>query len=663
MSNRRADKELKATLLDFTRIESLRLLCAQILEYQVVSIDYFRSGVGFKHVYDEKKDDDISVSSSATCVLSLAASGKWKSSKKDTDTLAKKLLEKNRSAGLEEDNPFTTAWILDAITVLQQDIADPFIPDTDDKAKIDHKEKKLREAVERGNGAVSIGAYPGSAYLTQLVVRVLRRRGKLNGLETLVNDWALNELRRQLALVQASSNPLDAFAFAYLVILVTAGTPTAKISPEIRSIQRAALRTVFDCQLTDGTWPPSKPLFHYPKVGNAHCYEYEMLTQLLQEPDLDDLLLDYLPELGLACESLKNSVYRLDKGVQAWSSGHHPQLPGPESWTTASVYHFVHRFNRLLSEAVRRELFLYLDLPLPGPTTPPSSAEFASDLLDSKLSVKGKERFLKDFLLEDFVKPLADQAGNISNGGKFKKGTAISAIFHGPPGTSKTELSKKIAEFLGWPLLTIDPSHLLRNGMDGIQAEANAIFRRLAETERVVVLLDEFDEFVRERGSSDAEQFSRLLTTGMLPKLASIHKRATLVLIIATNNIRWFDLAIQRPGRFDRLVQIMPPIYDEKLKKKNWGAAENVDVEKKLAELEVTIDGEIKQRLGDFTFLEYDAFATDLANASTGQEALKVLEYHYDRCILKAVSQDSQTANTENKTWKERCKDDERFNR
>jgi SpoVK/Ycf46/Vps4 family AAA+-type ATPase len=284
-------------------------------------------------------------------------------------------------------------------------------------------------------------------------------------------------------------------------------------------------------------------------------------------------------------------------------------------------------------------------------------------LLDSKLSVKGKERFLKDFLLEDFVKPLADQAGNISNGGKFKKGTAISAIFHGPPGTSKTELSKKIAEFLGWPLLTIDPSHLLRNGMDGIQAEANAIFRRLAETERVVVLLDEFDEFVRERGSSDAEQFSRLLTTGMLPKLASIHKRATLVLIIATNNIRWFDLAIQRPGRFDRLVQIMPPIYDEKLKKKNWGAAENVDVEKKLAELEVTIDGEIKQRLGDFTFLEYDAFATDLANASTGQEALKVLEYHYDRCILKAVSQDSQTANTENKTWKERCKDDERFNR
>jgi SpoVK/Ycf46/Vps4 family AAA+-type ATPase len=56
-----------------------------------------------------------------------------------------------------------------------------------------------------------------------------------------------------------------------------------------------------------------------------------------------------------------------------------------------------------------------------------------------------------------------------------------------------------VAEFLGWPLLSIDPSHLLRNGMDGIQAEANAIFRRLQETEGIVVLFDEFDELVRER--------------------------------------------------------------------------------------------------------------------------------------------------------------------
>jgi SpoVK/Ycf46/Vps4 family AAA+-type ATPase len=89
-----------------------------------------------------------------------------------------------------------------------------------------------------------------------------------------------------------------------------------------------------------------------------------------------------------------------------------------------------------------------------------------------------------------------------------------------------TELAKKVAEFLGWPLLLVDPSLLLRKGMEGMQGEANTIFRMLEEAERVVVLFDEFDELVRERGSSDSEPFSRLLTTAMLPKLASIHKRA-----------------------------------------------------------------------------------------------------------------------------------------
>jgi SpoVK/Ycf46/Vps4 family AAA+-type ATPase len=296
-----------------------------------------------------------------------------------------------------------------------------------------------------------------------------------------------------------------------------------------------------------------------------------------------------------------------------------------------------------------------LDLPFPEPVAP--RITFAEDFLDSVVNVTGKVWSLKEFLWEEFVKPLADQAKNIENGGRFNKGTPISAIFFGPPGTSKTEMSKKIADFLGWPLLAIDPSHLLRNGMDGIQAEANTIFRMLAETERIVVLLDEFDEFVREREISDGEQFSRLLTTAMLPKLASIHKRGTLVFIIATNNIQQFDLAIQRPGRFDRVVQIMPPTFEAKLTKKNWGTEGNVDLEEKLRTFGLEQNDHTKNQLGDLTFLECDAFSDALAKAKTQQEATKSLDNQWRRCILNATSQDST------ETWKLRCKTEERFNR
>jgi len=144
----------------------------------------------------------------------------------------------------------------------------------------------------------------------------------------------------------------------------------------------------------------------------------------------------------------------------------------------------------------------------------------------------------------------------------------------------------------------------------------------------------------------------------MLPKLASIHKRATLVFIIATNNIRQFDLAIRRPGRFDRVVQIMPPPYQEKISKNNWGAAEDVDLEGRLKVLGVDLTDKIKKRLGDLTFLECDAFATELAKAPNAQEPIRALDNHWERCILQAhVSQGEET------NWEERCRTEAVHNR
>jgi hypothetical protein len=186
--------------------------------------------------------------------------------------------------------------------------------------------------------------------------------------------------------------------------------------------------------------------------------------------------------------------------------------------------------------------------------------------------------------------------------------------------------------------------------MDGIQAEANAIFHMLEETERLVVLFDEFDELVRERGSSKAEPFSRLLTTAMLPKLASIHKRGTLVFIIATNSIAEFDLAIRRRGRFDHVLQIMPPTYEAKMTKRNWGPVKNLDLEGTLKRLGVDVTPEIKQQLGQLTYGECDAFATELASAPNQQSAIKALDAHWKGCTLQsAVSQEEETK------WTERC--------
>jgi hypothetical protein len=649
-----SDSQKKA--IDFTKLECLRLFCRQILEDQEASLNYFAYGSGFKHV--RKPGDKISVSSSATCVLSLIATHKWKADKSQTKALLQYLIARKTSAGLPDNNPFTIAWTLEAVTALEGSDFEPLDPA--DNTRVGEIEEILQKEVKKGAGGVGIENYPASAYLTQLVVRVLHGRKKLgDDLRELVNTWAWAELTWQLALIQAKSKTADPFAVAYLLMLVAAATPSSKTNPEQTSIQRAALKTFFDCQRDDGTWPLSRPLFHYKEFGNAYCYEYEMLTQLLQQPELQDLLLDYLPNLSSAAESVSNSVYRVEDGVQAWTSGHHPQLGDPESWATASVYHFVHALDRLLAEAVRREVFSYLDSPFPIPTTPGTTeGDFAKDFLDSRVIVQGKEYSLRKFLWTEFVFPLTRESGSIIHGRTFSKRTPRSAIFFGPPGTAKTELSIHIAKFLGWPLLAIDPSHLLRNGMDGMQAEANTIFRILEETERVVVLFDEFDELVRERGSSRAEPFSRLLTTAMLPKLTNIHKRATLVFIIATNNVGEFDLAIRRQGRFDRVVQIMPPTFDAKMAKKDWGPTK-LDIAGKLENRGVELTDEIKGKIGDLTYGECEDFAVDLTLAANPQDAVTTVMNHWNKCTLQTnISQEEEKI-----TWRDRCKAEAQFNR
>jgi hypothetical protein len=47
--------------------------------------------------------------------------------------------------------------------------------------------------------------------------------------------------------------------------------------------------------------------------------------------------------------------------------------------------------------------------------------------------------------------------------------------------------SKQIAKFPGWRHLALDSSLLLRNGIDGTQAEANTIFRMLEQDLRTLV--------------------------------------------------------------------------------------------------------------------------------------------------------------------------------
>jgi SpoVK/Ycf46/Vps4 family AAA+-type ATPase len=186
--------------------------------------------------------------------------------------------------------------------------------------------------------------------------------------------------------------------------------------------------------------------------------------------------------------------------------------------------------------------------------------------------------------------------------------------------------------------------------MDGVYAEADRIFGMLAIVERIVVLLDEFDEMVRARESA-TDVLSRFLTTAMLPKLNKINDNRRLVFVVATNHIQAFDVAIRRPGRFDVILQVMPPTPDEKLRK--W------DRLSKLTARGIS-SPELKEKLAPLTYAETEILVRRLELAKAQDAERETLKSAHEKCTLLSLSNPKES---DKKTWEDTCKEQSSWSR
>jgi hypothetical protein len=607
--------------LDIEAIENLRKYLRRLGGSHASSLAHYASenGEGFWH--QPAKRASASLSSTATCVSSLIRAGRWNDKARKwgsaSDIVDRLLRRPWQSAGLDNDNPFSLAFIAEGVLDL---IKEERFDQCEKHEAVIHGElaDHLVGAIESDDppfivqGSVSIKPYPPSAYLTQLAFRVLQRCLKrdderIKRITVKVCAWAWAEINRQIALIATSGRTSDPLQLAYAIVLAVSASVDEQTSPEQKALISGALRIFFNQQDEKGGWKPSQPLFHYPAVGNAQCFEYELMTQLLTCEGLQDELIRYLPHLERIARRLDETYFELDavgSGKIGWASGHHPQIAGPESWSTACVYDFVHALDRLVAEAARRALFEELKCIYSMPRRDISNSDraFARNFLDAELRDGKSPKSLVKTLKEAFVDPIDAERNVISNGGKFSSTTPMSAILYGPPGTSKTQLAKMIGEYLGWPLLSVDPSYLVQDGLDHLYARADRLFSMLVMAEQIVVLLDEFDEMGRER-SENPDALSRFITTSMLPKLAAINQEKKIVVLLATNYVSRFDIAFSRGGRFDMMLQVLPPTLDAKLSVATWRDALNKILESKIDEQRKK---EVREALGNLTYLEIE---------------------------------------------------------
>ena len=644
----------------FDALEELRRSLRRLLRGHKASLNvYFdEDSGGFYHRIAPDEDPvpgDFSKASSATVVNFLMRSGYWDDGpwSGGETRLAEKILEAEwDSAELGPYNEFTTGFLLEALHTLQ---AHGAVISESGKKKIDHAIGVMNVSLEQTGGIALQAhpeggaedkpdrAHPENGYLTHLVVRALLKwHGLRADAAIAAQQWAARNLDRELVISRASPANADLFEIAYSVLILKGLEENWGVLGDIvieRDIIRHSVDVFFDGQLKDGTWPRSRPLFHYPNVGNAYCFEYELLVQMLAERKLWPQLLTKLPKLKTAVEALENRKYPTQPNVFAWSSGHHRQFKEPESWSTASVFHFCYELDRLAAEAVRRVVFSEVggEYMPPAPSHGGEDLHLSDKLLDTNFRHKGAEYSLRQTIEDLLLKPIAREISAVSHGRAFSKETPISAILYGPPGTSKTQIARHIADAIGWPLLQVDPSYLVRNGLENIQSETNRLFSWLLETSEVVVLFDEIDELVRERGVG-GEVVSRLLTTSMLPKWAALSERRQIVYLVATNHLEVFDIAISRPGRFDMIVPVNPPSAQAKLG--HW-----TNVKAKLEELGQLNAAPVLEALELLTFDEFSAVADELAESASVEQLGSRLERISSGALLKRpVTPEAQPA-------------------
>lgn len=602
--------------LGFEELARLREHLQRILRTAEGSLRFFHVPAtgGFTHkVTPGEPPTDWSKSSTATCLAFLKRTDSLDEEPWNGEAqLIEEIVDSDwNSAQLGENNAFTVSFLLEALDYLggKRTLDSGQLKTVRSKLKL--LEANLLETGERGG--VSLQEYASTAFLTYKAVAALDSWGRLGGeLSDAVNEWVWNHLYKESVLVAFSSPDADVFEVAYSILVASKVTPLDRMAPDQRFLLRSAIEQFFEAQHDDGTWPRSRPLFVYPKYGHAYCFDYELLAAMLGDRQLRHYVYERLGKLRCAAEGLDERKYPLETtsegSVYGWASGHHGADPRPESWSTASALHFCFELNDLVAEAIRIATFkdVGADYSAPKPSVD-EKPDLPEEFLDSRIQRDdGSTLSLKKTLRDRFVAPLLKEHHQLEVGKPLPPGTPSSAILYGPPGTSKTELAQIVAEKLGWPLLKLDPSHLTRNGLDQVHAEADRLFGMFQQCESIVLLLDEFDELMRDR--EDGELETRFLTTAMLPKLTTLGKQRRVVYLVATNHLERFDAAIRRPGRFDRVIPVMPPTIEAK--RARWGALDDG-----LKRVETLGDEETKEAtaaLSDLTFGEAKELNEDL---------------------------------------------------
>ncbi|OQB40472.1 MAG: ATP-dependent zinc metalloprotease FtsH 4 [Candidatus Latescibacteria bacterium ADurb.Bin168] len=142
-------------------------------------------------------------------------------------------------------------------------------------------------------------------------------------------------------------------------------------------------------------------------------------------------------------------------------------------------------------------------------------------------------------------------------GGHIPKGV----LLVGPPGTGKTLLARAVAGESGVPFFSLSGSDFVEMFVGVGAARVRDLFQQAKERAPCIIFIDELDALGKARGMNPLGSHDEREQTlnQLLVEMDGFDANVSIIIMAATNRPEILDMALLRPGRFDRQIVVDRP--------------------------------------------------------------------------------------------------------
>ncbi|XP_014246531.1 spermatogenesis-associated protein 5-like protein 1 isoform X2 [Cimex lectularius] len=154
---------------------------------------------------------------------------------------------------------------------------------------------------------------------------------------------------------------------------------------------------------------------------------------------------------------------------------------------------------------------------------------------------------------------------------RFNLKTASGCLLYGPPGCAKTSIVRAVAMESNMVVFSVSAADLYSPYVGDAERTITDLFQRARASSPSILFIDEIDALVGCRGGRQNNAHERILSMfliemdgiGRSNKLSSA-LTSKVIVIAATNRPQVLDSALLRPGRFDKLIYVPPPNFEDR---------------------------------------------------------------------------------------------------